>query len=396
MKTSTLLAGTGAAAVLAVLAGWAFAPQPLPVEVAEATRGAFETTVDEDARTRLEDRYVVSAPLAGRLQRVTLREGDPVKEGQAVAALLPSMSPLIDERTLRELQARVGAADASQKAAATRIESARVALELAKVELSRSVALARDGFVAPTKVDADRLGAQAAQKELETAAASEQVARHEAAQARAALSAVRGGSGAVFALKSPVTGRVLRVLQTSEGAVALGTPLLEVGDVAQLEVVAELLTPDAVAAAPGSAVRIERWGGPPLAGTVRRVEPSGYTKISALGVEEQRVKIVIDIASPPAEWQALGDGFRVGVRIVTLSRADVLRVPVSAVFPQPQGAGSAVFVVEDGRARLRAVKVGARNGSAAWIEEGVRVGEKVIVYPPPGVAEGVRVAVRGV
>jgi HlyD family secretion protein len=195
-------------------------------------------------------------------------------------------------------------------------------------------------------------------------------------------------------VRSPVAGRVLRVLQASEGVVALGTPLLELGDVAQLEVVAELLTTDALAALPGSPVRIEDWGGAgTLQGRVKAVEPAAFTKVSALGVEEQRVIVHVELTSPPAQWHALGDGFRVGVRIVTRRVDAALRVPVSAVFPRPEG-GHAVFGVRDGRARVRPVEIGARNAEHAWVTQGLASGDTVLVYPPSAVADGVRVRIR--
>lgn len=397
MQTKTWAWSAAVALALLALLGWAFAPRPVEVEAATATMGRFETTVDEDARTRLAERYGVAAPLAGRLQRITLKEGDPVEAGATLAVLQPAMSPLLDERTLREQQARVAAAQASLKRAATRIEAAKVAQEQARTELRRTEQLAQQGFVAPTKIDADRLSAQAAQKELDTAVAGEHVARHELEQADAALSAVRGGASAVFPVRSPVAGQVLKVHQTSETPVALGTPLVEVGDLERLEIVAELLTTDALQARPGSAVRIERWGGPQgLQGRVRRVEPAAFTKVSALGIEEQRVNVLIELTSPRAQWQALGDGFRVGVRIVTRAEDPVLRVPVSAVFPRADGSGHAVFVIDGGRARLRPVTVAARNGQEAWVTDGLTAGTVVIVYPPAAVADGTRVKVRRV
>ena len=193
-----------------------------------------------------------------------------------------------------------------------------------------------------------------------------------------------------------LAGRVLRVLQASEGTVALGTPLLEIGDIARLEIVAELLTTDALQALPGALVRIERWGGPGvLQGQVRRVEPAAFTKVSALGVEEQRVNVVIDINSPRAQWAALGDGFRVGVHIVTRSEAQVLKLPVGAVFPLPAPAsGSAVFVADGGHARLQAVTVAARNGEEAWITQGLAAGTRVLIYPPAAVTDGARIRPR--
>jgi HlyD family secretion protein len=409
-RKTIVIAGAGVIAAAALLA-WAFAPRPVEVEVAEATIGRFETTVDEDARTRLRDRFVVSASLAGRLARITLREGDAVAKGDVVATLTPVLSPMLDERTLREQQARIGAAEAGLLRAATRIGAAKVALEQARIELQRTEQLAQQGFVAPTKIDADRLAAQAAQKELDTALESEHVARHDLEQARAALVAVRGATGGTgngarggeaFALRAPVAGRVLKVHLTSEATVALGAPLLDIGDTANIEIVAELLTTDALLARPGSQVRVERWGGEAvLQGRVRLVEPAAFTKVSALGVEEQRVNVLIDITSPAAEWSALGDGYRVGVRVVTRSEDAVLRVPVSAVFPLPQTDGatpaaSAVFVFDQGRARLQAVTVGARNGSDAWIQKGLEAGAKVIVYPAAAVSNGARVRARAV
>lgn len=390
-RKSLLLYGLAGAALLALF-GWAFAPRPAEVEVARATLGPFETTINEDARTRLRDRYVVSAPLAGRLQRPTLREGDAVAAGDIVATLMPLMSPMLDERAVRGQQARVGSAEAAAALATTRIGAAKVAVERARVELQRTEQLAQQGFVAPTRIDADRLAAQAAQKELEAAVDSAQMARHDLEQARAALGAVRSGAAGSFVVRAPVAGRVLKLHQLSAGTVVPGAPLLDIGDVGKLEIVAELLTSDALATHPGSLVLIERWGGPmALQGRVTRIEPAAFTKISALGVEEQRVNVLTEITSAPAHWSQLGDGYRVAVRVVTRSEASVLRVPVSAVFPLPQGDGSAVFVVDAGRARLRAVVVGARNGVDAGVQQGLEAGETVIVYPASTVADGTHV-----
>lgn len=407
MNRKTLLISLGAGAALVALLAWAFAPRPVEVEVAEATVGRFEATVDEDARTRLRERYIVSAPLAARLQRIALREGDAVTPDTVLATLQPVLSPLLDDRTLREQQARMGAAEAGVLQARARIGAASVALERAKLEQGRSAALAQQGFIAPTKLDGDRLAVQSAERDLQSAREGEHVAGHELAVAREALGAVRGGAGrgAPFVLRAPIGGRVLKVHVTSEATVALGTPLIELGDTAALEIVAELLTNDALQAAPGSLVRIERWGGPAvLQGRVRRVEPGAFTKVSALGVEEQRVNVLIDLTSPPADWAALGDGYRVGVRIVTRSEDGVLRVPVSAVFPLPAGSGQAegtapgmaVFVVDGGKARLQPVTLGARNGSLAWVKDGIAKGTQVIVYPPTTVKDGARIKARKV
>jgi HlyD family secretion protein len=394
MKHSSI-AGLAAAAVAALgLLGWAFAPRPIEVETASAAVAPFVATVDEDGRTRLRDRYVVSAPLAGRVARVALREGDRVDEQGVVAVITPLMPAMLDSRARREQELRVEAAGAQVQRAEARVGAQRVALEQARLQLARSEALSQQGFVAASKLDVDRLGVAAAAKELEVVADERHAALHELEQARAALVAVQqadAGPARAFAVRSPAAGSVLHVLHESEGALALGTPLVELGDVGRLEVVAELLTTDAVRARPGSRVLIERWGGDqPLEGRVRLVEPGGFTKVSALGVEEQRVDVVIDLTSPRAQWEALGDGFRVGVRVVTLSLPKALQVPVSAVFPRADGAGMAVFKLVDGRAREVPVKVGERNGVAAWITDGLQAGDTVVVYPPAGVRDGAR------
>jgi HlyD family secretion protein len=403
MHRRTLLYLAGVATVVAALLAWAFAPRPVEVEMGVATRGRFEATVDEDGRTRLRDRFVVSAPLAGRLSRITLRAGDAVEADAPIATLTPALAPMLDERTLREQQARVEVTDANVMRASARIERSKVALELARAELRRTEQLAGRGFVSGTKLEGDRLGVVAAQRELDASVAEHHAAGHELEQARAALLAVRqaGAGGARgFTVRAPVAGRVLRVVQASEGSVALGAPLLEIGDVRRLEIVAELLTTDALRTRPGDRVLIERWGGPTtLEGRVRQVEPAAFTKVSALGVEEQRVNLLVDIASPSEQWQALGDGFRVSLRIVVIAADDALGVPVSAVFPRPGDDGGpsrmAVFTVADGRARTTPVEVGARNGTHAWIKGGLEPGAPVIVYPPAAVRDGVRVKARG-
>jgi HlyD family secretion protein len=401
MKRRTLVLAALAGAGLLALLAWAFAPRPVEVETASAEQGPFEVTLEEDGRTRLHERYVVSAPLSGRLARLALREGDEVAAGATLATLTPVLAPMLDERSLAEQRARVQGAQAGVQQAGTRTAAARIALERAQIGLRRSEQLAQQGFIAPTQLDSDRLALQAAQQELRLAQEGEHIAGHELQQARAALGAVSAGSsaGRAFAVRSPVAGRVLRVLQASEAVVTLGTPLLELGDIRQLEVVAELLTTEALRAQPGRPVRITRWGGSGvLEGRVRSVEPAAFTKISALGVEEQRVRVHIELTSPQARWAALGDGYRVGVSIVVHSAPRVLTVPVSAVFPRPAaaGGGMAVFVVDGGRARLQPVVVGGRNGQQAWISAGLDEGAKLIVYPPAAVADGVRVKLRRV
>jgi HlyD family secretion protein len=400
MNRTTIAAVGVAACVLALGLAWALAPRPVDVETAAARVGPFLATIDEDGRTRLRDRYVVSAPLAGRVARVPLREGDVVAADGVVAVIAPMLPAMLDARSLREQELRVESAEAQVQRADARVAGARVALEQARLQYMRSNELSSQGFVAASKLDIDRLAGEAAQKDLEAVLEERHAAGHDLEQARAALAAVQqkdGGGARSFQVRAPVAGRVLHVLQPSENAVALGTPLMEIGDVERLEVVAELLTTDAVRARPGSRVMIERWGGDHLLeGRVRLVEPGGFTKVSALGVEEQRVNVIVDIVSPRSEWRALGDGFRVGVRVVTQDEPAVLQVPVSAVFPRNDGQGQAVLRLEDGHARETPVAVVARNATSAWIREGLKAGDTVIVYPPASVHDGVRARARQV
>ena len=420
MKRKTWFYATAAVLALALALAWAFVPRAVEVELAPVTQGRFETTIDEDGKTRLSDRYVVSAPLAGRLTRITLKEGDAVTVDTPLAQLSSVLPAMLDERTLRELQARVEGAQDNVARTGSRIARAQVSVDQARNEARRSEQLAKQGFIAPIKLETDRLATLAAQRELEGSAAERRVAEHELEQARAALGAVRqpavgSAPGAAasqrgFTVRAPAAGRVLRVLQGSEATVTLGTPLLEIGDTQGMEIVAELLTTDALAAQPGSRVLIERWGGPDaLEGRVTRMEPAAFTKVSALGVEEQRVRVLIAITSPHEQWKQLGDGFRVSLRIVTLTQDNAVQVPVSAVFPLPStdanvppddgraaAPKSAVFVVDAGRARVVPVSVAARNGSMAWVRSGVAPGAQVVVYPPATVRDGARVKARKV
>jgi HlyD family secretion protein len=399
MKTRRVVYVVLAVLAVAGLLAWAFAPRPVEVEVAAASRGIFERTIDEDGKTRLRDRYVVSAPLTGQLARIRLREGDAVAADEVLATLSPTVSPMLDDRTVAELEARVEAAQAMVQRAAARIERAQVAVAQARIELRHSEELAQQGFVATTKLQNDRLNLRAAQKEHETAVLDRRVAGHELEQARAALAAGEGGGNRdAFMVRAPVDARVLEVVQTSAAAVTVGSPLLILGDTRQLEVVAELLTAEALQTPAGTPVRIDRWGGASdLEGRVRLVEPGAFTKVSALGVEEQRVRVLIDLVSPHETWQVLGDGYRVGVRLVVRREENALRVPVSAVFPREVDGRRemAVFVIEAGRARLAPVGIGDRNGVDAWVTRGLEEGARVVVYPPSSVKDGVRVKVRG-
>jgi HlyD family secretion protein len=390
------LAWTGAGLATAALLAWAFAPRPAEVETAAVERGHFEQSIEEDGRTRLMNRYTVSAPVTARLARIALREGDVVAAGDAVALLTPVMSALFDERSTREAGARLKAADAGVALASARLERARLAREEARLELQRTEKLAREGFLSPSRLDTARLAQDAAQRELEAAQAQREVAVQERAHAAAVLAPASGATGGqALAVRAPVAGVVLRVPLQSEGTIAAGTALLDIGDPRQMEVVAQLLTTDAVQAVPGTRVRVERWGGPPVEGRVRRVEPAAFTKVSALGIEEQRVNVIIDLVAPPEAWRGMGDGFRVTVRVVTGSADNAVLVPVGALFPHADG-GMAVYRVDGGRARLQAVEVAGRNASVAWVRAGLEPGQAVVVYPPPAVVDGKRVGVRKV
>lgn len=389
-----LVAGAAAAAAAIGLLAWAFAPKPVAVETAVVEIGRYEQAIEEDGRTRVRDRYTVSVPVAARVMRIALREGDPVRAGDPLAILLPVMSAMVDERSTREAAARLEAARANAARAAARMARADVATQEAQLELHRTEKLAREGFLSGARLDSARLALAGAKRDGESARAERDAALHDVEVAAATLQPVTSAQGGrPFTLRAPVDGVVLRVPQASETTVAAGTPLVEIGDPAKLEVVADLLTTDAVQAQPGRRAIVERWGGPPAEGRVRRVEPSAFTKVSALGIEEQRVKVIVDLDTVPPAWQAVGDGFRVTLRIVTTSADRALLVPVGALFPVGDG-GTAAYRLEAGRARMEPVELGGRNGSEAWVRRGLRPGDVVIVYPPPAVEHGKRVRVR--
>lgn len=391
-RKTWMLAAVAVAAVAAL--AWAFAPRPLEVEAAPVTQGRFEQAIEEDGRTRLLERYTVSAPVASRLARISLREGDPVAAGDTVAVLTPLLSPMVDDRSVREASARVKAASAGISRASARVERARVAQEEVRLELKRTETLAGEGFVAPSRLDSARLAVTAARREYEAAAAEREVAVQEQAQAQAALTPAEAGTktGRPLAVRSPVAGVVLKVAQPSEATIAAGSALLDIGDPGRMEVVSELLTADAVQARPGGRVLIERWGGPATEGRVRRVEPAAFTKVSALGIEEQRVNVLIDVPNPPPAWRGMGDGFRVGVRIITASVDQALLAPVGALFPHE--GGMAVYRVDGRKARLQPVQVADRNATVAWVRGGLEPGQQVIVYPAATVSDGRTVKVR--
>jgi HlyD family secretion protein len=392
LKKNTWLWTAAGVAVLAALA-WAFSPRPVEVEITVVQQGQFEQSIEEDGRTRLKDRYTVSAPVAARVARIVLREGDSVVAGDVVAVLTPVMSSMVDERSAREATARLGAAVAGVDRASARVARARISLQEAQLEKERTEQLAGEGFLSASRLDAVRLAQAGARRELEVADAEREMAVQEKAQAAAALQPAAGsGTTRPLSVRSPVNGVVLRVPQSSEATISAGAALVDIGDPQRMEVISELLTTDAVQAKPGRRVVIERWGGPPLEGVVRRVEPAAFTKISALGIEEQRVNVLIDVSNPPDAWRSMGDGFRVSVRIVTASVGQAVLAPLGALFPH--GKGMAVYRMEGHQARLQPVELGGRNASEAWVRSGLEAGQAVIIYPSSNVREGRRVSVR--
>lgn len=379
------------AASIAVLT-WAFLPKPVTVQLATVTRGHFQQVVEEDGKTRVRERYVVSAPLTGKLQRITLKAGDHVARQQVVATLLPSAPGLLDVRTTTELTQRVGAALAQQARAAAEVASTQAALEKARADLKRARTLADSHFISPAQLEQYELTVKLDTKELEAARYAAHAAQHDVATARAALLQSKDGtvSGRDWPVTAPVAGEVLKITQESEGVVSVGAPLLEIGNPGDLEIAVDVLTSDATLIKPGAAVIIRDSGQTgDLQGRVRLIEPSAFTKISALGVEEQRVNVIIDLTSPTAMRQRLGDGYKVVADIIVFSSNDAIKVPVSALFRKD--GQWAVFVAENGRAAVRPVQIARRSGLEAMVDKGLKPGEKVIIYPGDLIRPGVRI-----
>jgi HlyD family secretion protein len=389
----------GTVAAIAVVLGLGFLvlrPAPVRVDVATVERGPMRVTVDEEGRTRVRDRFTIAAPIAGRLARITLDAGDAVQRGSVVARMRPL--PL-DPRTRAEAAARLEATEAARQEADARVDHARAALEQAQRTANRARQLGAAGTIGKEERELAETAETTRQKELDAAAFAATAAAYNLEAARAALmapgsddnqamvAACEAEHDGCLELRSPISGQVLRVMEESERVVAVGTPLLELGDAQALEVVVDVLSADAVKVKPGALMLIEEWGGAhALQARVRLVEPSGFTKVSALGVEEQRVNIVGDFVEPAAP---LADGYRVEARIVVWEGDDVVKVPASALFRR--GSAWNVFVVDGGRARRRAVKLGQRSAMEAQVLDGLNAGDLVIVHPSDQVDEGVRV-----
>lgn len=393
----TLFLTVGAVAVVAVLA-LALAPQPVAVDLAPVERGPLEVTVDHEGVTRVRDLFEVSAPVAGRLRRIQLEPGDPVRAGKTVLATFQASAPVVlDARSRAEAEARIEAARALLERSRAEREAAQAERDFALAELDRQRGLFARGIVSQQAMDAAETTARARAEQLLAAESAARSAIHDLERATAALiePSADDRGGTVLSLRSPVDGVVLRRLRESEAVVAAGEPLLHIADVGELEVVADFLSTDAVRIRPGDPARVERWGGDhPIAARVRTVEPAAFMKVSALGVEEQRVWVVLDLVDERSLWASLGDGFRVEARVVLWRGEEVLTVPSSALFRHPDGGWAAYLIGDDHRARLRRVEIDHHTGQAAEVVAGLEAGDEVIVHPPDRVEDGVRVAER--
>lgn len=388
----TLLGLLALAAVVGTV--YALRPRPVPVDVATIVRGPLTVAIEESGTTRVKDRYVVSAPVTGRLSRLALEPGDAVKEGDPLAEIAPASSPLLDERTRAEAEGRLGAALAALGQARAQASRAVAADELAQKELARTGSLAAGGSISPQALEQAEFLARMRADERSSAVFASKVAEEEVRIARMTLGRGQGGaSDRHVDVLSPVTGRVLQVHQKSAGVVQAGTPILEVGDPEALEIVVDLLTTDAVHVRPGTPVEIQRWGGEgTLSGRVLRIEPSAFTKPSALGVDEQRVNAIIALTDPRERWATLGDAYRVEARFVLWKSDDVLKAPQGALFRR--GEGWAVFRIDGGVARLTPVQIGHRGETEVEIVSGLTTGTTVAVHPGDRVKDGVRVGPR--
>jgi len=387
----------GIAAAVVALVAYGMMPRPVMVDVAKATRGPLRVTVEEEGKTRVKDRFVVSAPVAGFVRRIPLDVGDRVKRGQVVAQLEPLRSTVLDPRSRAEAEVKVKAAKAALDAAKENARVATASDDYARAKYARTKRLFESGFASKDDWERAESEARQARATLKSAGFAVEVASSDLDAARTQLLYSSGeggrGSGGVVTVRSPVEGSVLSIPHKDEGAVEAGRPLIQIGNPRALEVEVDVLSSDAVRIRPGTTVHFDRWGGDGLLeGKVRTVEPAGFTKVSALGVEEQRVLVIVDITSPPALWERLGDGYRLEASFLLWEGDDILQVPASALF-RYEG-GWAVFAAEGGRAKRRTVAVGRRNGLVAQVLSGLAEGETVISHPSDKIEDGTRIRKR--
>lgn len=380
------------ALLLAVLAGlaWAFWPRPLHVETAVIGKRDLSVTVEEEGKSRIREVFSVSAPINGQVLRIGLHAGDAVVKNETVVVSIRPVAPgLLDARLKRVAEAAAASARASVGLAAAEVKQTEAQLTFSRTELERAERLWRQGTISERALDKAQLDVATAAAALDSARASLSVREKELQRAEAALIENEASEGPCCTdIKAPATGRILRVLTESEQVVQAGTPLMEIGDPADIEIMAEVLSRDAVEIRPGAPAVIDNWGGPPLPATVRRVEPSAITKVSALGIEEQRVPVILDLAEGARE-ATLGDGFRVVARITVWEGKQLVAVPIAALFRQ--GGDWAVYVVANGRAELRLVELGRRNAAFAAVNKGLAADDVVILHPSDRLADGVAV-----
>jgi HlyD family secretion protein len=402
-KRSRLILTTGTVLLVAAALAVAFWPKPTMVDMGEVTRGTMRLTIDEEGRTRVRDAYIVSTPVAGQLQRVEVEPGDPVIRGETIVAhMRPTNPAALDVRTREQAQAAVDAAQAALRVARADLNAALANRDLAESELARTEQLVERGISSKAALDRARQTARVRVANVDTAEAAISMREAEIANAQAqlisfddkGLAAAIGTARDDIPLYAPADGRIMRVIQQSETSLLAGSPIMEIGNIANdLEVVVELLSTDAVQVAQGDAVIIADWGGSTeLTGEVIRVDPFGITQFSALGVEEQRVNATVAFTSPSADYAGLGHGFRVETKIIVWEAEDTLIVPASALFRSRDA--WAVFIVEDGAARLRTIEIGPNNGIEAQVTTGLSEGDRVILYPSSGLSEGMNVAER--
>jgi HlyD family secretion protein len=393
LRNRKVLAVLAFVAFLLVMALW---PSAVPVDLAPVESGPLLVTVEEEGETRVRDRFLVSAPVAGQVLRIALEPGDPVREDDTLlATFLPATPHLLDARSRAEAEAAVAAARATLGGSRAEEKRTEAALTLAHSELERHRELFGQRIVSQQAKDAAETEARAAEEALRVAAFAMASAEHQLEMAQARLLQATGGAraGQPIEIRSPIDGVVFKRYRWSEAVVPAGEPLLELGDPRQLEIVSDLLSTDAVRVDPGDPVLIEQWGGDEtLRGTVRLVEPSGFMKISALGVEEQRVNVIVDFEDPVDAWEKLGDGYRVEVRVVIWEGDDVVKVPTSSLFRK--GDDWAVFALDSGRARLVPIELGRRNGLEAQVVSGLEAGQEVVVHPSDTLEDGARVVAR--
>jgi HlyD family secretion protein len=384
-----IVAGLAVAAILVVL----LRPNPVPVDLATVSRGDLQVTLDHEGKTHVRHQYTVSAPVAGRVLRIDLEPGTPVRAGRTVVATFrPAASPLLDARSRRESQAHVQATQASVDQANADLARIHAQRAYADQQLKRTQDMAEQALVTRDALDAALSNARALAESEDAAQSALRTAQHDLEAARAALLPPQpaDGGGRDLNILAPVTGVVLQRLHESEAVVPAGEPLMDIADPADLEIIADYLSTDAVQIRPGMPVEITGWGGPkPLRGRVRLVEPYGFMKVSALGVEEQRVNVHIDFEDPHGAWARLGDGYRVETSVIIWQQNDVVKVPTSALFRH--GDQWAVYVDDGGRARLRTVDVGERSGLEAQVIKGLQPGERVAVHPPDTLTDGTRI-----